>query len=167
MKPEQITNEICRGRFVETLRKFVGPGKQWSIEKSGDAIDADRRTMYTYLAGDNMPPLPKLLRMCSIFGPGFANPVLALAGLDGCFRTDPSQAVSDFELNADVSNLVGMLGKALRDKKIDHRERPLIGDEIRELICVMQEWLATNDPVAANDDSLVIDTTPGPRRPAA
>lgn len=155
----QITNEACRERFTDALRKYVGPGKNWTTEAAADRLDIDRRTLQSYLAGENFPTIPKLLRMASLLGSGFANPILEIAGLSGCYRVDPD-AITDFELNADACKLVGDLGKALREGRIDHRCRPEIADDIRELVSAMQEWLALNDPVAANDAVACIDTTP-------
>ena len=157
---KQITIEFCRHHFTEVLRRYVGVGREFSVERAGDTLDIDRRTMHSYLLGENLPGLVKFFRMCVLFGPRFINGMLQFIGFGGCYRLEP-QPVTDFELNGDVCALVGSLGKAFRNGRIDHRAQPEIIDAIRELVPVLQEWQALHDPVAANDDiAHEIDTTP-------
>lgn len=161
---EQITFELCKQRFVRALADYVGPGKAHSIQEVADTIDIELRTMRSYATGETLPPLPKLLRMMHLFGPGFANRLLHIAGLDGCFRQE-ADSITDFEFNADICNIVGDLGRALRDGRIDHRERPQLIDDARHLQNALQDWLALHDANSIGATPVLpdeIDTTAKP-----
>ena len=167
LKIEQITTELCKRRMVDVLRDYVGPGKKWDYESGGEALGIEYRTLSSYALGENLPTLPKLLRMFRLFGPGFANRVLHLAGLGGCYRQEV-QEVSDLNLNANTAKLIGALGEALRDGRIDARERPEILRTMRLLFDDMQNWMAEHDRMpeeALGADGIDrVNARPRPRR---
>jgi hypothetical protein len=150
MKIYEITNPACKEIISDLLRKEIGAGKTYSVDTAANALDIDARALRSYVNGENLPPMTVLLKMMFLFPTSFANRILKIASLDGAYRLEPEET-SDFELNGDICKLVGHLGNALRDGRIDHRERPKIADEIRALIGEAQSWLNINDPILAND----------------
>ena len=150
MKVEQVTTELCKHRFVEVLREYVGPGKAMNYEQAAEALGMDYRTMSCYALGENLPTLPKFLRMCILFGTGFTNRMMAVAGMGKCLLLDGSE-VSDFELNANAAAMMGKLGDALRDGRVDARERAQLLPIARRLIGDLQNWVAEHDHVKGED----------------
>ena len=142
----QITTEACQQRCAEVLRDHIGPGKQYGYQAAADALGMERRTIESYVLGESLPTLPKLMRLFSLLGPAMANRILRLAGLDGSFRQEPEH-VSDLDLNADASKLVADVAQALRDGRIDQRDRARYINDVRVLAQATQEWLAQNDGV--------------------
>lgn len=155
----QITTELCKERMVNALREKVGFRKKWSVEAFSELGGMDERSVESYLGGYALPTLPKFLRMCKILGPGFANRFLRIAGLDGCSRV-AVQSVTDHELNGEVARMIGTIGCALTDGRIDHKERAEILAAARHLLPLLQDWVAENDripgdPGAVSDESFL------------
>ena len=84
------------------------------------------------------------LRLFALFGPSFTNRVLHLCGLDGAFKQE-IHVINDFELNADLGKTIGDLAQALRDKRVDHSERPRILSDLRVLQADIDNYLALAD----------------------
>jgi len=139
-----ITTEICKERFTTLLREQVGPGKRFGTEAASEALGIDRRTIESYLSGENLPPARNLLRMFYLFGPDFADGLLHLAGLFGCQR-EAAQPVTDFALNAETAAMMAVIGAALQDGRVDHRERALVLRHTRKLRELLDDWITEND----------------------
>lgn len=144
MQITQITTERCKERLVKALAEKVGFKKEWSGEAFADASGIEKSTLNNYLSGESLPTLPKFLRMCALLGPGFANRFLQMAGLGGAERMIV-QPVTHNEMNGELAQTIGALGAALADGRVDHTELPIIVREVRDLIPVLQDWLAAND----------------------
>lgn len=147
----QITTEVCSQRFSSVLRDYIGPGKSYSYESAADALGMERRTIESYVLGESMPPLPKLMRIFALLGPAMANRILRLAGLDAAVRQCPEQ-VSDLDLNADAGTLIAKIAYALQDGRIEPHERAAYIDDVRRLVVTAQEFLAQNDGVAEDTE---------------
>lgn len=143
-----ITTELCKERFTALLREQVGPGKRFGVEAASEDLGVDRRTVESYLSGENLPPTRNLLRMCFLFGPDFADGMLHLAGLFGCQR-EAAQPVTDFALNAETAAMMAVIGEALKDGRVDHRERALVLRHTRKLRELLDDWIIENDALPA------------------
>lgn len=140
----KIDTQRCQQHFIEVIREYIGPGKPYDYEAAADALGLDRRTVQSYVLGENMPPLAKFLRMCALFGPVFVNSIISIAGMDGAFFQH-AEPITDFELNAEAAVVISVLGQTLSDGKIDQRESKRVIAALREFVPQAQEWLAAQD----------------------
>lgn len=146
-RPEQqgclnITSSACRTVISDAIREEVGPGKRFDAEEAGEAVGVEKRTMRAYVAGDNLPETTTLIRMMRLFGLSFADRILGLAGMGGAHWVDQHEHVDDLVLNAETVDVISRVSDALRDGRIDHVERARIVAECRELIPVLEQFVA-------------------------
>ncbi len=146
VNPHDITYDLCLIRFTEAAREYIGPGKQYGYQQASDALGIDVRTIKAHVNGESMPELNKLMKYMALLGDRFVNRLLRLAGYDAA-RPQVIGAVSDFQLNAEAADLVGRLGEALSDGRIDHTEWPRVIKELRDVLRVGEAVLAQRDGI--------------------
>jgi hypothetical protein len=140
----RIDTHSCQRHFIQVIREYIGPGQEYDYQAAADALGLDYRTVQSYVLGENMPPLAKFLRMCALFGPVFVNRIISIAGMDGA-TIQNKPAITDFELNAEVSSIIGVLGQTLSDGRIDDREGTKVEHVLRHFLPHAQAWLARRE----------------------
>ena len=139
-----IDQETVAERASNALRRYVGPRQTHSYAKAAEAVGVEERSMKAWVLGEQAPPLYRWLRLVAFLGPGFADDVLAMAGIR-CKRVDQDGG-DDMQLLASLSTAVDTIAQALADDgRIDHRERLDIAEAIRRLTEVTTPWLSQHD----------------------
>jgi hypothetical protein len=121
MHVRAVTEEDCQRELTEATRQFVGPAGAYRPREAAAIMDFDPRPLESYVQGDAMPALPKLVRMGRLFGPVFADRILSLMGMTGARPVAPSP-VSWFQLTAQIADMLNQLCAAAKDGRFDHME---------------------------------------------
>ena len=140
-----ITEELGRLTMTEALRRHIGPGRKFTADEAARAIDVQRRTIDSWLAGQSCPCFYKQLRLCAWLGEPFTCDLLAVAGQrakavepgDGC----PHRA------NAELASALSIVADALRDGRMDHHEEPVVFEAVKRVAIWSSGYVAARDPI--------------------
>jgi hypothetical protein len=106
-----------------------GAGRWLPIVEASGIPEA---TLKQYRSGDIALPAGRFVQLAAVLPAGFADQVLALAGL-AVIEREGRRAGDDHALAADVSTALQVLLEALRDGRVDHRERAALQPLLREV----------------------------------
>jgi hypothetical protein len=127
-----LEQEAVAHRLADAMRLYVGAGRRFELRALAEATAIPDSTLKAYRAGDMLPTLVNLLKLLAVLPRGFAAQVLQPIGLTVIAREgvrDPD----DHAVAADVSAATASITEALRDGRIDHRERAALRPMMREL----------------------------------
>lgn len=128
--PEHLRNG--RAAFRNALALYVGRGRRHSVEIFCDATGISRDQMGRWLRGETEPRVSELLVVLDHLGPEFANELLRGAGLGGARRMEHGELRAHDTL-ADLAVGAAEMAEALRDGRLDHRERAALGPRLSAL----------------------------------
>jgi hypothetical protein len=127
-----LGHEAVAQRLADALRLFVGAGRRFELRAIAESTGIPESTLKAYRAGEILPTLPNTLRLIAVLPRGFAAMLLEPLGLTVVARHVASDS-DDHAIAADVSAAAAVLTEALRDGRIDHRERAAMRPQLREL----------------------------------
>lgn len=148
IKAEDIDNELYKNIVAGVLRVWIGSGRKYTAKETADMIGQSLPSINNYLSRHAGPDGPGLLRLLTI--PEVRLALLSkIAALVDCavIPTDIEENGNDFQMNAILTDAVGLFGHALADGRIDHTERPEIVEAVKSLRQHADEWLAAHDSV--------------------
>ncbi|TXL72536.1 hypothetical protein FHP25_24895 [Vineibacter terrae] len=124
--------DVIRQRVADGLRLYVGTGRRYSMRAVGEATRIPEPTLKDYRSGAIVMPVSRFVQLAAVLPAGFADQVLAPAGLAVLDRAG-ERAADDHALAADVATALQGLAEALRDGRIDHRERAVLAPLARDI----------------------------------
>jgi len=124
--------DVIRQRVADGLRLYVGSGRRYSTRAVVEATGIPEPTLKDYRSGAISMPVSRFVQLAAVLPAGFADQVVAPAGLAVLDRT-AARANDDHALAADVASALQGLAEALRDGRIDHRERAALAPLAREI----------------------------------
>jgi len=136
-----ICQETAQATLTDALNLFVGRGRRYSLASLAAATGIGERTLKSYQQGEATPGYPHLLRLLAVLPVEFGDAVLAPAGVGRLQRIEGEEP-DGFTAMEQVCRRAAMLGSALADRKIDHRERLQLLPEIRALAAEMTAFAA-------------------------
>lgn len=125
-------DDAIRRVVADALRLYVGQGRRFSARAVAEATGIPEPTLKQYRAGEIALPAARLVQLAAVLPAGFADQVMAAAGLAVLAR-DLAHAGDAHGLAADVAVALQALTHALRDGRIDHRERAELAPLAREV----------------------------------
>lgn len=140
LKIAEISTDLVTRRLSRALGRFIGRGQRFDYGEAADVIEADTRTVESWVRGERCAGLHHFLRLCRLPGAGvvIASDVLALAGLEAREIT-PRDAASAHVMAADLSAGLAELLRRLEDGRLDHREEA----ELRPVLLALNTKLAS------------------------
>lgn len=136
-----VSQDLAAQRMAAGLRLFVGRGKLFSVEMVAEATGLSSSIVEKYIAGQNTPGLPALLRVLAVMPESFANHLLELSGLTGARRIDAAAKSAGVVL-AEGAGFVADLAEKLKDGRLDHRERAELRNALGPFIADLQNLQA-------------------------
>lgn len=136
--PHQISSDLAQEAFTDALRRHVGLGKDWPVEKLSEATGIDQRTLRAYHTGENAPCLHKLLRIGAALGPAFMSDVLAPAGMGGVERIGAAESNAQIVAGELVEKANEIL-KRLADGVFDHRDKLAVAPLLSQLAALLEQ----------------------------
>lgn len=148
IKAEQATNDLYKSIVAGVLRLWIGPGRRYSFKEAADMTGLSSQCITNYVVERAGPEGYCLIRLMTI--PEIRLDLLnRIAGLVGCMAVpaEIDENGNDFQMNAILTDAVGLFGSALADGRIDHLERPETIEAVKRLRQHADEWLAAHDGV--------------------
>lgn len=146
-----IDNQALAVCISKALRSHVGPHQSHSYEDAATAIDAEVRTVVSWVKGQSPPQSHKMIRLFRWLGPAFTNDVLGLAGLH-TLPVEPAGA-GEAELNQKAAELCFEMATAFLDGHIDHMERIRLVSVAKDLLPILGGYISQHEahvlPMAA------------------
>lgn len=139
-----IDTEMLARIVGDALHPRVGPKRPISDVDAAAELGVDVRSIRLYRLARQSPKAATLLRMFVLWGPDFANDVLAAAGLH-CQPLEEGDA-NEFELNKQTADLMHEMADALEDGKIDHLERRRIQRKAKDLLPKLTAYIKDSEP---------------------
>ena len=128
----QKAKHVIREEFQNTLRKYVGRGRQISALDLAEEIGVSHGTVKNWLSGTTAPNWPEMYCLMQ------ALPEMAAEILDG-MGGGISEACP-FAMNKNVTDLVAVNAAAMADGDYCERERRAAVPIVRKVIVVLQNF---------------------------
>lgn len=141
LRPTAITSVLVQEMFTDAFRASVGRGKPWSRESLAHETGFDTSSIGSWMNGEAVPISWKLIRLCAVLGPDFANRLLAPAGLCGV-EWAVADAVSILNVNAVAAGLAAQVAGDMSDGHISPAEEARHVDMVQRLHDVTGTYLA-------------------------
>lgn len=132
------SKHICTA-FSSALDLYTGRGRRVSVEDLADATGIAPQTIYAYRRGELTPSWPTALKLLGHLPGGFANMVLAPAGLSA-HRVDDMDN-DTHRVHAELAAVVALMADQLRDGRFDHREIAELEKRFPGLIEILMAWV--------------------------
>lgn len=128
--PELMRNG--RAVFRDALALYVGRGRRHSVEVFADATGLSRDQLGRWLRAETEPRVSELMVVVDHLGPEFANELLRGAGMGGARRLDADE-LQAFDTLAELATGTASMAEALKDGRLDHRERAELAPQMAAL----------------------------------
>lgn len=129
--PPLVSHEAAAAAVRDALALYCGRGRRYTSPALEEPTGIPSRTLLSYQSGDACPPLHNFLSLACVLGPGFFNAALRDTPFE--VRETGPDPVAPAETLAESCAFSASLAEALRDGRIDHRERPEILAHVRAL----------------------------------
>lgn len=136
-----IPHGTAAERLADALRRFVGRGREYSVESFRLRIGMSAKMVEKMLTGECTPGLATLLTMKRALPAAFTNDMLELAQLTGARRLN-GQAQTAAVVLADLADGAAEIARDLADGKLDHIEKAELRRSLPRLIERLQEFQA-------------------------
>jgi len=137
---EQITHKTAVDVFRSSYVRRVGVGTgRMSYADLFDLTGIPVRTLKSWPTTEVMPHLDNFLKLCVVFGPGFASEVLGIAGLGGVERMEESLAINAMSSASGLVSVANELLVRLEDGVFCHRDKAAMGPKMIELSRKIEE----------------------------
>ena len=143
---DEISQEAVQKQVTDTLRRYVGLGRPFSVTEFAKATSIPERTLKSYQGGQATPSFAYMLRLMAVLPPEFADAVLAPANLGNVSRIHRGRG-SSLDVHALASQLNSLIAQALADDGIiDHLEEADMEPTVRSLQARCNAWLSRRQP---------------------
>lgn len=127
----------------QAMRLNIGRGRRFSAEQVGEALGVKVRLVEAIRDGEQEPRFGLGLAIAALLGDATVNGLLAIFAWGGARPLDDDdEAAKPFETLAAINATSATLATALADGRVDHRERPVCVQALRELSAVLDEQAA-------------------------
>lgn len=128
-------HDPVKQRLAAQLSLYCGQGRLYSLDDLAAATNIPARTLKSYRDGQSEAPSSNLFRLMAVLPAAFSVALLAPVGL-ACHRRE-DEGACDFAVSADLAAVMAKLTDALRDGRVDHRERAGLGPQARDLAALL------------------------------
>ena len=123
LKIKEINSENVKERFCRAFKTFVGTSREFSYDEISEITGIEKRTLYSYGTGQNIPELANLFKLARAIGPKFLNQIIDIISFTGVVEKVEHERITEFAtVNKIAAKLNWKFAEATEDGSITDAE---------------------------------------------